>query len=585
MKIGDADIERQLRLGEDSAWEFKQIEFMGNRPRSPSRNDLADEIAAFANDSGGVLLCGVTDAGEMQGMSRAQMDEMERLLVEICADTIRPPVHPFISRRELDFDKPCLMVEIPQGDALHESPGGSYRRIGSTKRRMTSDDRLRLAQRRAQARFLWFDKQPVPDTGFGTLDAELWRPLLSAEGAAEPQTALRQLRLLGTDRAGVLRATVTGILLCAREPHTWLPQAAMTATCYRGRDRASGQLDAREITGPLHRQIDDAMQFVRRNMQIAARKTPARVDMPQYSERAVFEAVVNAVAHRDYSIKERKIRLAMFEDRLELQSPGELPNGMTIDAMPETQATRNEALTSMLGRMAIGGVRGGEERQYFMERRGDGVRIILRETRELCGKPPLYRTIDGKDLRLTIPAASHRNNPDSVTVKVLAEEQPLSGAMLLVLYPNKTWQETTTGYDGEARADLYTTELPMRVYVAAQGFAAHCEERWIPAQGALKIDLSPLPEGGAVIFPNATGQIPGLSGRLNPVRDAGDRTYLYADNIAIDEGRQQPVSFLFGEELRLTDAFGHERRIRIIDITGRSALVEYRSAPSAQGGA
>ena len=132
--------------------------------------------------------------------------------------------------------------------------------------------------------------------------------------------------------------------------------------------------------------------------------------------------------------------------------------------------------------------------------------------------------------------------------------------------------------------DLHPTELPMRVFVAATGYAAHCQEGWIPAEGDLTVELDALPEGGAVILSNATGRIPGLSGRLNPIRDTSDRTYLYADNISINEGRQQPVSFLFGEELRLTDAFGHERWIRIVDITGRSALVECRATRSQEGG-
>ena len=281
------------------------------------------------------------------------------------------------------------------------------------------------------------------------------------------------------------------------------------------------------------------------------------------------------MAHRDYSIKDRRIRLSMFEDRLEIQSPGELANGMTVDAMPTTQATRNEALTSVLGRVPVGGIRGSEERPYFMERRGDGVHVIRRETQELCGKLPEYRVYDGRDPCLIIPAASHENNPDSVTIKVLANGQPFPDANVLVLYPNKTWKEATTGYDGEARVNLYTTTLPMKVFVATQGYSAHCEEQWIPAEGALTIELKPLPEGGAVIFPLATGQIPGLAGRLNPKRDTHDRTYLYADNVAINEGKLQPVHFMLGEQLRLTDAHGREYWIRIIDVTGRSALVEY----------
>jgi hypothetical protein len=88
-----------------------------------------------------------------------------------------------------------------------------------------------------------------------------------------------------------------------------------------------------------------------------------------------------------------------------------------------------------------------------------------------------------------------------------------------------------------------------------------------------------LPEGGSVIFPEQTGYVPGLSGRLNPIRDRRDRTYIYASNIAIDGGKPQAVHFILGEEeLQLTDADGREALVRIVDIAGRSALVEYRSA-------
>ena len=73
MTHSDEEIQRRLRLGEDSAWEFKQVEFSGERPTSPRRDDWADEIAAFANASGGVLLCGVTDDGAVQGLSRQQI--------------------------------------------------------------------------------------------------------------------------------------------------------------------------------------------------------------------------------------------------------------------------------------------------------------------------------------------------------------------------------------------------------------------------------------------------------------------------------------------------------------------------------
>ena len=572
------DIESKLRSSEDSGWEFKQVEFAGDSPKRPTRDDWANEIAAFANAAGGVVLAGVADDGTVIGMSRAQIANLDCVLVEVSTDTIKPPVRIHTHHKELSDGKLVLLAEVPQSDSVHESPGGNYIRVGASKRLMGSDERLRLAQRRSQARFLWFDKQPVPLTGFKTLAEALWKPLLSAEGAAEPEAALGKLALLEDDEDGVLRATVAGVLLCAPNPEQWLPSACITATRYRGGDRASGQVDTQEITGPLNVQIAEAVAFAARNMKVSARKDPARSDLPQFSEKAVFEALVNAVVHRDYSIRGSKIRLSMFDDRLEIQSPGSLPNNLTVESMASRQSTRNEALASVFARMAVGGTRGGEDRHYFMERRGDGVPIIRRETWELCGKFPEYRVVDDSEVLLVIPAAMQEGSPARAVVSVRSGGRPFSGADLLILFPNKTWKRASTDEQGEAAVDLHTTQLPMTVFASALRQAAHLERDWIPSDRALAIDLAALPEGGSVIFPEATGHLPGLKGRLNPIRDTHDRTYLYASNIAIDEGKQQPVQFVPGEELQLTDAEGTKLCVRIVDIVGRSALVEYFDA-------
>ena len=572
--VDPADIARRLHLGEDSRWEFKQIAFRGDQPVEPRSRDLADELAAFANANGGVMLCGVTDAGEVQGLARAQLDALERMFVQISTDTIKPAIQIATYRLEID-GKALLAVEVESGYALHDSPGGSYRRVGSSKRAMTSDERLRLSQRRAQSRFLWFDKQPVPNTGFHTLDESIWKPLLSAEGRADPETALEKLALLTKDERDVTRATVAGVLLCSAVPHEWLPNACITATHYVGSDRASNQLDARTIVGSLPRQVADAMAFAVRNMRVGAYKDPARMDLPQYSVEALFEALVNAVAHRDYSMRGSRIRLSMFADRLEIDSPGDLPNNLTIDAMAARQSTRNEAIASVLGRVPVGDIPGSGQRRYFMERRGDGVPVIFRETRALCGRSPSYRLLGDSNLFLDIPAATTIASPATVAVTVHHEGGPVAGADVLALFPNKTYKQGVTNDHGEASVELHATDLPMTVFVAAPGFRAHVERDWVPAEGGLAVDLQPIQRGGAVIFPEATGPIPGLRGRLNPVRDSLDRSYLYASNITINQGEAQPVHFRFGEEMRLTDSEGAEMAVRVMAIIGRSALLEY----------
>jgi len=573
--IQEEEIRCQLRLGEDSQWEFKRIEFNGDIPTKPRRDDLADELGAFANADGGIMLCGVADDGTIQGMSRAQMAALDRMLVEVSTDALEPPLRIDVHHRQLDGEA-FVLVTVPRGEALHERGGQAFIRVGATKRRLRRDEILRLEQYRAQNRYLWFDKQPVPGTGFETLSERLWEPLLSVAGATDPRRGLMNLRLLARDEAGVYQVTVAGILLCTSSPQDWLPQATIVATHYRGLDRASGQLDAREISGPLPTQVEDAVQFVVRSMRVSARKTPEREDVFQYSKAAVFEAVVNAVAHRDYSMSSRRIRLSMFKDRLEIDSPGQLPNGMTIEGMEASQATRNEVIASVFGRIPVANVAGSNHRRYLMERRGDGVSIIRTKTREITGFPPEYEVVDGSSLTLRIPAAKLELVPADATVTVHSRGEPLADIDVLALFPNKTWVRTTTDEAGDAALDLYTTHLPMTIYVAAPGYAAGLERGWTPNRGGLLLELEPLESGGATIFAQSTGHLPGLRGRLNPIRDTSDRTYLYADNIAIDEGRQQPVSFRPGKPMRLTDAHGSELSVTIVDILGRSALVEYR---------
>ena len=215
-----------------------------------------------------------------------------------------------------------------------------------------------------------------------------------------------------------------------------------------------------------------------------------------------------------------------------------------------------------------------------MERRGDGVPIIRRETRELSGKLPEFRLIDGSELCLTIPAASLESSPANTVITVHCDGQPLADADVLALFPNKTWRHASTNDSGEARLDLHSTHLPMTVFAAASGYAARVEHEWVPAERNLDLEMDPLSGGGSRIFPEEIGYIPGMAGRLNPIRDRQDRTYLYASNIAINGGQPQAVHFILGEELHLTDADGREALVRIVDIVGQAALVEYRFSAS-----
>ena len=202
---------------------------------------------------------------------------------------------------------------------------------------------------------------------------------------------------------GCARLTLAGVLLCTQEPQRWLPHAYIQAVSYAGeRTDAAYQTDARDIGGPLDRQVAEGLHFVRRNMLVRATKETARSDRPQFSERAVFEAMVNAVAHRDYSMSGARVRLHLFGDRLELYVPGALANTLTPDSLHLRQANRNELIVSLLARCTAPS---GLGRTRLMDRRGDGVPIIRRECKELSGRLPEYRLLDDSELLLVMRAA------------------------------------------------------------------------------------------------------------------------------------------------------------------------------------
>ena len=184
-----------------------------------------------------------------------------------------------------------------------------------------------------------------------------------------------------------------------------MPHAYIQAVHYaRERKDVNYQLDALDILGPLDVQVMEALRFVRRNMFVRAVKEVSRREIPQYSERAVFEALVNAVAHRDYSMAGARIRLHMFRDRLELYVPGGLTNTLTTEGMQYRQHCRNELIVSLLARCPVDDEAIG--RNFMMERRGDGVPIILEESLALSGRRPEYTLIDDSELRLVIWAAN-----------------------------------------------------------------------------------------------------------------------------------------------------------------------------------
>lgn len=416
----------KIRLGESTFLEFKDVRFRGDRVSEPARDRLADELAAFANSSGGVFVLGVEDkTHEVTGIPVERLDTVVEYVRNICSDSIKPPLGNIVLDRirlpsTLGEELPVVKVDVPRSLFVHQSPGGYFQRLADAKRPMSPEYLARLFQQRSQTRLIRFDEQPVAGAQLENLSMDLVERLRTPRSDEDLATFLGKLGMAKADEDGTVRPTVAGVLMGAQDPRLWLPSAYIQAVTYRGDSIQAGsasaayQLDARDIAGPLDRQILEACQFVAKNMRTAAVKRQGRVDLPQYDMSAVFEAIVNAVAHRDYSIHGARIRLRLFDSRLELYSPGAIPNSLTIDGLRYRQSARNETICSLLTICKApdeSWLQGG--RRQIMEKRGEGVPIILDNSIQLSGREPDYRLLDQDELLLTIYALTDELIPSS----------------------------------------------------------------------------------------------------------------------------------------------------------------------------
>ena len=194
-----------------------------------------------------------TGSREIVGVPLDRLDAVEAWVREICNDSVKPPLDALIRKIEVPGADGSLVavvcVEIDRSLFVHKSPGGYFRRIGSSKREMSPEVLARLFQERSQSRVIRFDESPVPGTSPEQLDGGLTRRFLRDERLPD-ETDLRKLRIVADDEDGATRITIAGVLLCTRDPGRWLPHAQIQAVSYAGeRQDINYQSDARDIDG------------------------------------------------------------------------------------------------------------------------------------------------------------------------------------------------------------------------------------------------------------------------------------------------------------------------------------------------
>jgi len=318
---------------------------------SPSVVDLAQALVAFANGDGGTLLVGITQEGVAVG--HVTPDELEESLLAAQAEC-RPPVE--VGWEQVETRRGAVIaIRVPRSPELHSLADGRVLiRTGPENKPLTGQEVRQLAATKSAGDF---EVEPVAGASFDDLDSEIIQEHLvkRQERGGGPLNQplpdfLQQIGGLDERR----NATVTGVLLFGERTQAYLPQSGLVFVRFvgtepRGSDGLAGYGRREEIGGPLAHIIERAWQVVWEEMRVGAVVTGlVREEQTEYPPFAVREALVNAVCHRDYRLRGRRIEVRMFDDRLEVISPGGLPGYITLDNIVDEHFSRNPRIVAGL---------------------------------------------------------------------------------------------------------------------------------------------------------------------------------------------------------------------------------------------
>ncbi len=343
------------------------VEFKEDQVHADS---IAKEMSALLNHEGGHILLGVSDQGEISGLKRGE-DEVERWIMNIASNNVRPSPIPSWSIVSLDDGSQIGVIHLAADspDKPYEARRGSawvtFIRKGSTSREASREEVARLFQ---AASLIRHDIRPVPGAGLDSLDRarleNYFEVILGRDAPRGDENWVRTLLNIDLMTEFHSRPVVTaaGLLLFGTNPNRHLPQAGITAAAFPGKEKDYHTIDEERIRGPIVSTlssrkrsvekgvIDRAVDFVARNMgSVAWLEGGRRRRKASYTTAAIRESIVNAVAHRDYTLAGTDIEISLYEDHLDVISPGRLPNGVTVEKMAEgLRAARNELLKEVL---------------------------------------------------------------------------------------------------------------------------------------------------------------------------------------------------------------------------------------------
>jgi len=339
----------RISNGEDSFTQFKR--------EITDPNKLAEELVAFSNAEGGVILVGVDDGGNIVGVSPDSIGKLNLLISNVSTENVRPPIYPLTEIVGI-ADKKIVVINVRKGESKpYQTNKGLYlTKSGSDKRKMSQEELRRLF---AESRRLFADEEVLAESTIGDLNIELFYSFLEKDDPI----VLEELKEEKLDLKKVLEnraifkngsLTLAGNLFFGKTPQRFSPSFYVDCVYFDGNDVTVSSFVSKAIVkGTLEQMYKESLAFLRSNLRrIQVEKdfnTPGELEI---DERVLIELIVNALVHRDYYIQS-SIKIFMFYDRVEIISPGKLPNSLTVDKIKSGISIHRNPILSSIGKVVL----------------------------------------------------------------------------------------------------------------------------------------------------------------------------------------------------------------------------------------
>ena len=330
-----------LSRGEDSLHQFKK--------NIRNADSLAAEMVAFSNGTGGKIFIGVGDDGGVTGLSTEDVRRLNQLIANAASQGVKPAINP-VSENIMTTQGLVILIDVPAGinKPYQDKDGVFWVKSGSDKRRATSREEIqRMFQ---QSNLLHADVLPVQGISVADLDLDYFKHFFQKRfnETLEEQNLPLPVILENMNLSRGDSLTIAGALLFAKTPQFKLPACVVKAGAFDANEFSTTVYnDSRDIAGKLADVFRQSVNFVVSNLRhVQNGQNFNSIGVPEIPYESIEELVANALIHRDYFIS-APVRIFIFGNRVEIISPGHLPNNLTVENIKLGNSnTRNPALAS-----------------------------------------------------------------------------------------------------------------------------------------------------------------------------------------------------------------------------------------------